>query len=95
MKAYTEVNPDNDLTEAEVQDVRDPGNCRRAWDSREPTSPSLGFANPVTAGAWQEAMLGPLSAGPSKFPPFPKAGGSSVRSQWLPNRNVDGSWEFS
>ena len=45
----------------------------------------------MTAGAWQEAMLGPLSADHSKFPPFPKAGGSSLRSQWLPNRNVDGS----
>ena len=49
----------------------------------------------MTAVAWQEAMLEPLSADHSKFPPFPKVGGSSVSSQWLPNRNADGSVKTS
>ena len=41
--------------------------------------------------AWQEATGSQQTA----TPPFPRGGGSSVSSQWLPDRKADGSGENS
>ena len=64
--------------------------CKRAWESWEPISPS-GVCKPSDRSGLVGSNTGASECRSQQVPPFPKVGGSSVSSQWLPNRNADGS----